>query len=132
MRKMPDFSFVTKIFLYYSKLDKKEYLKKYINDGDCFLWANLAYHLHIETILCTVDYHAFIKYKDRFYDSDRPQGIKNYEKLPTLKDSNLKDNRIPKYKEFKSQKDFANYWKFDKNHHLYILKIIGESNDNQS
>lgn len=129
MRKTPDFSFVTKIFLVYSKLNMKRYLKSYINSGDCYLWANLVYHLHSEITLCIADAHAFVRYKNRFYDSDKPQGIKNWENLPTIKNSNFKNNGIPGYKEFKTQKSFADYWGFGKNHHLVILKTVGEPNE---
>ncbi len=53
-----------------------------INFGRCFLWAYSAHLLFRHTTLCSVESHAFIRYKGKYYDSDHPQGVKSWHLLP--------------------------------------------------
>ena len=55
-----------------------------INQGECFLWAYLAYRLYDDVELWDMGSHAFVRSKrtGKFYDSERPQGVKNWKDLP--------------------------------------------------
>lgn len=77
MKKLPHFkaSFVTETFF-------AEIPKDRINQGHCFAWAYIAYNLFEDVELWDTDIHAFIKYKGKFYDSDRPNGEDDWEDLP--------------------------------------------------
>lgn len=56
-----------------------------INYGQCFQWAYLARQLYSGIELWDLKYHAFVKYKGKFYDSETPNGIKDWRKLPIIK-----------------------------------------------
>jgi hypothetical protein len=53
-----------------------------INYGQCFQWAYIAFHLFEDVELWDTHTHAFIKYKGKFYDSERPDGVLNWRDLP--------------------------------------------------
>lgn len=55
-----------------------------INQGECFLWAYLAYRLYKDVELWDMGSHAFVRSKNtgRFYDSERPQGVEDWKDLP--------------------------------------------------
>lgn len=55
---------------------------KVINQGECFLWAYIAFQLYEGVQLWTFGSHAFVKYKGKFYDSERPRGVKDWKDLP--------------------------------------------------
>lgn len=52
-----------------------------INCGSCFLWAYAAWKLFDGVELWSISSHAFVKYGDKFYDSEMPQGTKDWTKL---------------------------------------------------
>ena len=56
-----------------------------INDGWCFQWAYMAYIAFNDVELCSVPGHAFIKYKGKYYDSERLNGVDDWMELPTMK-----------------------------------------------
>jgi 3'-phosphoadenosine 5'-phosphosulfate sulfotransferase (PAPS reductase)/FAD synthetase len=53
-----------------------------INEGECFIWAYIAYHLYEDVELWSFGNHAFVKYHGKFYDSERPNGEDEWEDLP--------------------------------------------------
>lgn len=74
---------------YVKKIGRTGLNAENINHGYCFNWAFLAYRKHTEAVLCTVDTeecgHAFIKLKNKYYDSETQQGVKDWRQLRTLK-----------------------------------------------
>ena len=59
-----------------------------INMGECFLWAYIAYRLYKNVELWDMGAHAFVRSKvdGKFYDSERPQGEEEWERLPATFD----------------------------------------------
>lgn len=53
-----------------------------INRGQCFKWAYLTYRIFANTELWDMGSHAFIRYRNKFYDSARLNGVSNYIDLP--------------------------------------------------
>lgn len=53
-----------------------------INWGQCFQWAYLAFLLFEDVELWDTHTHSFIKYKGKFYDSERPNGVLKWRELP--------------------------------------------------
>jgi hypothetical protein len=55
-----------------------------INQGECFLWAYLAYRLYSNLELWDMGSHAFVRSKQtgKFYDSERPRGVEDWVDLP--------------------------------------------------
>jgi hypothetical protein len=53
-----------------------------INTGRCFLWAYIAFRLYKGVELWTHEAHAFVKYRGKFYDSQRPHGEEDWRDLP--------------------------------------------------
>lgn len=56
-----------------------------INSGRCYDWAYYAVrtfsHLPIE--LYSTESHAYVKYEDRYYDSEAPRGVEKWNRLRT-------------------------------------------------
>lgn len=79
MKKLSPFSarFVTNTFF----PEFKDWTQE-INQGLCFEWAYLAHRLYADTELWDVHCHAFIRYKGKFYDSERPDGVYDWHELP--------------------------------------------------
>ena len=77
MRKLKNFdpNFITETF--FSEIDPEE-----INMGQCFQWAYLAYNLFENVELWDLPHHAFVKYKGKYYDSECPNGEKDWRDLP--------------------------------------------------
>lgn len=78
MRKLQNFQpgLVTKTF--FSTYDDVSV----INQGKCFIWAYLTFLLFKDVELWYMNSHAFVKYRGRFYDSERLQGVYNWQDLP--------------------------------------------------
>lgn len=55
-----------------------------INQGECFLWAYIAFHLYENVELWSMGSHAFVRSKldKKFYDSEKPKGEENWRDLP--------------------------------------------------
>ncbi len=55
-----------------------------INQGECFLWAYIAFRLYKNVELWDMGAHAFVRNKldGKFYDSERPQGELDWKDLP--------------------------------------------------
>src|SRR5574338_1007455 len=65
----------------------KEFFPEYkdvsvINEGECFIWAYLAHHIFRNVKLVYNDHHAFVKYGNRFYDSEVLKGSPDWQDLP--------------------------------------------------
>lgn len=56
-----------------------------INQGRCFVWSYLAYKAFKGVELYDTNVHAFVRYKGKYYDSERPNGEKNWWDLPANK-----------------------------------------------
>lgn len=54
----------------------------YINEGRCFLWAYIAFQLYQGVQLWDFGTHAFVRYRGKFYDSERPLGEPDWRDLP--------------------------------------------------
>jgi hypothetical protein len=97
MKKLPNFkaSFITETF--FSDVPRKN-----INKGRCFAWAYLAFKIFDGVELWDTWGHAFIKYRGKFYDSDRPRGEKDWRDLPANKagHSIAKRRSAPSFKLF--------------------------------
>lgn len=128
------------------------WLKKYkyrlydpsdINYGDCYRWSFLAHRLHggqliSVTITENNTSHAFLKIGDKYYDSETPQGIKNWRRLPYFdRTRDWYSSRLTyKIKEHCSRISFRRYWKFYKkqiksDYKLYLeLKKSNQKNNN--
>lgn len=57
-----------------------------INKGRCFKWAYLTYLVFDKTELWSMGSHAFIKYRDKFYDAERHVGVLDWRDLPATND----------------------------------------------
>jgi len=53
-----------------------------INEGECFHWAYVAFRLYKGVKLWDLSTHAFVHYRGRFYDSERPIGEEDWRDLP--------------------------------------------------
>jgi hypothetical protein len=76
-----------------------------INCGDCWMWAYYAWSIYKDVELWDIDCHAFIKYNGKFYDSERPRGVKDWRKLPATEYGNDCDR--PRKR---TQKTFKKEW----------------------
>lgn len=60
-----------------------------INEGGCFEWATevfaLVQHAKIVGKWHSGGYHAFIQFRKKYYDSETPQGVKDWRRLPYFK-----------------------------------------------
>lgn len=52
-----------------------------INSGRCYDWAYYVYCLYPTAQLWTTDYHAWVRYSGRFWDSESPRGVKDVDSL---------------------------------------------------
>lgn len=57
----------------------------YINQGRCYDWAYYAKRtFHVSNIvLWSTYYHAYVEFEGKFFDSESPQGVKDFLKLKT-------------------------------------------------
>lgn len=55
-----------------------------INTGECFIWALTAHHVFTGVQLWHHDSHAFIKYNNLFYDSEKIIGEPDWQDLPAI------------------------------------------------
>lgn len=78
--------------------------KSIINFGQCFIWAYSAYLIFADLKLCGVDCHAFVKHKGKFYDSDKPHGVRYWNDLPASKFS------VDDYYSHHSVEEFKETW----------------------
>lgn len=79
-----------------------------INDGLCYYWAYVAYKLFGGSLI-TVDSwggHAFIKVNDLYYDSETPDGVEDWSKLPFFVFYDVSEEDARKQK----PKAFARHW----------------------
>jgi hypothetical protein len=53
-----------------------------INYGHCFVWTILAHELLIQSQIWSDTGHCALKIGDKFYDSDAPQGVPDWDMLP--------------------------------------------------
>lgn len=53
-----------------------------INYGQCFEWAIYAHDTFKGIELYDITIHAFVKHGGKYYDSERPQGEKDWHDLP--------------------------------------------------
>lgn len=53
-----------------------------INMGRCFQWAWMCYKTYDHVQLWGTDSHAFVKYRGKFYDSERLMGVVDWRDLP--------------------------------------------------
>lgn len=85
MRKLQTFkpSLVTKKFF----SDYKDVAV--INEGECFIWAYTAYVMFQDVELWYNNHHAFVKYRGRFYDSERLRGVSDWRDLPATEGGGL-------------------------------------------
>ena len=63
---------------------------QFINYGQCFQWSYLAHRIYADTELWDVRNHAFIKYKGKFFDSERIHGVMDWRELPAVCPLNMK------------------------------------------
>lgn len=105
-----------------------------INQGQCFQWAYLAHQTFAGTELWDLHYHAFIKYKGRFYDSETPNGVKDWRELPIVREYGVPEKRkdwAHKSKELKfkinwgySRRKFQLNWKKLHNVAATVVKAV--------
>src|SRR5271157_2160841 len=56
-----------------------------INTGYCFQWAYMCYIAFNDVELLSVPGHAFVRYKGKYYDSERLNGVSDWKDLPTCR-----------------------------------------------
>jgi len=80
MKKIEKFDpkFITKTFF-------KNYSPRDINRGQCFIWAYYAHLIFKDVQILFNDYHAFVKYNGKFYDSQSLNGETDWRLLKTCK-----------------------------------------------
>jgi hypothetical protein len=87
-----------------------------INCGECYSWAYIAYKIFYEVSIelwsTDSEYHAFIKIHDKFYDSQRPNGIIDWRQLPCIREG-VGSYTADRY----SLRDFQELWRVDGDHH---------------
>jgi len=97
-------SFITETFFADVRKDK-------INQGQCFIWAYLASQIFEGVETCSIDNHVFVKYRGKFYDSDRPNGEKRWQDLPTC------DYPVKRWRDMGAALDFDHHnsqYRFDR------------------
>ena len=83
-------------------------IPKEINTGRCFLWAYIAFRLYKRVELWSFNSHAFVRYEDKFYDSERPLGEDDWKDLPATNWGAIHDPAIRvSPKQFKSEDEWA-------------------------
>lgn len=110
---------LTKAFL--ETYPPKSYPKD-INGGDCFNWAYLAnciYGGELYSYLHDKMGHAFIKINNKFYDSERPNGVKAWDQLPLFQD--IKKYRVLIEPQLLPEAKFTQIWPVDLDDLLPIL-----------
>ena len=100
-----------------------------INFGRCFIWAYSAHLIFANVKLCSIDCHAFVKYKGKFYDSDRPQGVLHWDALPASSFTMFKSYRSHRVSDFKKEwgkqpARFKTSWKEIERKALQALHIL--------
>ena len=56
-----------------------------INEGECFIWAYLSHLVFKDVEIWYMNTHAFIRYRGKFYDSERLKGESDWRDLPATK-----------------------------------------------
>lgn len=57
-------------------------IPKDINTERCFLWAYIAFQMYQGVQLWSFGTHAFVRYRGKFYDSERSHGEADWKDLP--------------------------------------------------
>lgn len=98
MKKLTPFkpALITKTFF-------KNYDPSVINEGECFIWAYLAHLIFKDVEIWYLDCHAFVKYRGKFYDSERPRGVSDWQDLPATEDGSEPARR-------RNVSTFKKYW----------------------
>jgi len=60
-----------------------------INRGECFIWAYSACVIFKSIELWYNNNHAFVKYRGKFYDSERLKGVSDWRELPATEGGGL-------------------------------------------
>lgn len=98
-----------------------------INFGDCYKWAYIAYKLFDGVELWSSENHAFIKYKDKFYDSESLDGVKSSYKLRTNKEYPAPGcpsrMQIPEFQFFWGQPNRCDWDELDRQISAYLGSI---------
>lgn len=99
MRKLTPFkpSLITKEFFKHHKSPD------IINEGECFIWAYLAHLVFKDVEIWYMNSHAFVRYRGKFYDSERLKGVAEWKYLPATKHGST---QAQKY----SVERFKRYW----------------------
>lgn len=102
-----------------------------INQGECFLWAYLAYRLYKNVELWDMGSHAFVRDRvtGKFYDSEKPNGEEDWQELPATNWG--KGCGCPRCQEparhFKTARKFRYAWRgCAKRHHVRCKKLHQE------
>src|ERR1700733_4039477 len=53
-----------------------------VNSGNCMKWSYLCYRIYKNVRLVSYGSHAFVKYKNLYFDSERLAGEKDWRDLP--------------------------------------------------
>ncbi len=89
---------VKKLTPFKPSLITKEFFPDYddvsvINEGECFIWAYLAFLIFKDVEIWDVNCHAFVKYKGKFYDSEVLRGSPDWQDLPATEDADFPARR---------------------------------------
>jgi len=98
-----------------------------INLGQCFIWAYSAFLIFDKVKLCSVDCHAFVKYKGYYYDADCPRGSKDWNNLPATSFTDFNHHSYDDIEGFKKAWDtqperFQTNWKQIERRAFNVLK----------
>lgn len=99
MKKLRQFnpSLITKTFFKHHKSPSD------INEGECFIWAYLAHLIFKDVEIWYMNAHAFVRYRGKFYDSERPNGVAEWKYLPATKHGHTEARR-------RKVDTFKRYW----------------------
>ncbi|KKN19841.1 hypothetical protein LCGC14_0941670 [marine sediment metagenome] len=79
-----------------------------INWGYCYYWAYVAHKLFGGGLFTDDEHgHAFVKIDGLYYDSETPDGVESWQKLPMLLNRKVFDDDA----ELQDLDDFADYWR---------------------
>lgn len=66
-----------------------------INYGRCFIWASFTNLVFPEALLFDTCEHAFIKMENKFYDSERLEGVEDWTDLPAAHGGHIGQCGLP-------------------------------------
>ncbi len=96
---------------------------KYVNEGDCYIWAYIAFLENPGALLFSTWHHAFIKIGNLYYDSESPQGVRHWKELAFYR-KYPRTTRNPLFS-FRNPEKFIKFWESSLQDMKLLLKEVG-------